>query len=111
VNDLYIYTLEKNKPIVIDIPSNPSKVVVTDGFHITRPLELTYNFAHVYCYKISCAIEDDQLLTGLVLVIFFYALGLATQMLFLYLLSCLPLLYLLFLYYVNRKEFIQITQA
>lgn len=82
--------------------------MVTDGFHITEPVELQYNFARTYWYKVGCAIEDDQLLIGLVLMIFFYLLGLATNMVVLYILSCLPLLYLLFLYYINRREFIQI---
>jgi hypothetical protein len=111
VNGVYIYSLVREKPIVIDIPANPSRVVVTDGFHITRPLELVYSTKRTYYFKVVCAIEDEQLLVGFVLIVILFAMGTTSGILLLRLLSLVPVLYFLFLYYINRKEFIQIRPA
>lgn len=111
VNGSYIYSMTKNKPVVIDMPTNPSKLVVTDGFHITQPIELTYSPKHTRFFKIVCAIEDDQLLVGLIIIGLLYAMGATSGMIILQLLSMAPVIYFLFLYYINRKEFIRLRPA
>lgn len=90
--------MEKNHP----------SIVVTDGFHFTKPLELVYHHLHTYYFKIVCAIDDTQLIAGFGLLALFYLMGFVTGFLVLKLLSLFPIIYFLFLYYINRKEFIQI---
>ncbi|MGN6164932.1 MAG: hypothetical protein ACTHOF_10370 [Flavisolibacter sp.] len=108
VNGTYIYSLVRSKPIVVTIPTNPSRIVVTDGFHITRPLELTYSQSRIYYFQIVCGIENDQFLIGSIIGFLVYMMGATSGMIFLQLLSTTPILYFLFLYYIKRKEFIQI---
>jgi hypothetical protein len=108
VNGTYIYSLVKNKPIIVSIPTNPSKIVVTDGFHITKPLELTYSHTCTYYFQIVCGIENDQLLVGTIIGGLVYMMGATSGMILLQILSVSPIIYFLFLYYINRKEFIQI---
>lgn len=108
VNGTYIYSLVKNKPIIVSIPTNPSKIVVTDGFHITKPLELTYSHTRTYYFQIVCGIENDQLLVGTIIGALVYMMGATSGMILLQILSVSPVIYFLFLYYINRKEFIQI---
>jgi hypothetical protein len=108
VNGTYIYSLVKNKPIIVSIPTNPSKIVVTDGFHITKPLELTYSHTRTYYFQIVCGIENDQLLVGTIIGGLVYMMGATSGMILLQILSVSPIIYFLFLYYINRKEFIQI---
>lgn len=95
--------------MIISVEKNNPKIVVTDGYHFTKPLELVYHHLHTYYFKIVCAIDDTQLLAGLCVLILFYLMGFATGFFILKLLSLFPILYFLFLYYINRKEFIQIT--
>ncbi len=90
------------------MPTNPSRVVVTDGYHITQPLELGYTAKQPIFFKIACVIEDDQLLVGMIMMALIYAMGFTSGMVFLQLLSMAPVVYFLFLYYINRKEFIRI---
>ena len=111
VNGHFIYSLVKNRPIVIDMPTNPSRLVVTDGFHITPPIELTYSPKKTMFFKVVCVIEDDQLLVGFIIIVLLYAMGATSGIILLQLLSMLPVLYFLFLYYINRKEFIQLRPA
>jgi hypothetical protein len=108
VNGKDIYTLPPDKPVVISLSENKAKLVATDGYHITKPLELSYHLPHTYYLKVICAIDNNLLITGVVLLIIFSLVGLISNIAFLQVLSFVPVLYFLFLYYINRREFIKI---
>jgi hypothetical protein len=111
VNGKDIYTLPPDKPVVISLSENKAKLVATDGYHITKPLELSYHLPHTYYLKVICAIDNNLLITGVVLLIIFSLVGLISNITFLQVLSFVPVLYFLFLYYINRREFIKIQIA
>lgn len=111
VNGRDIYTLPPDKPVIISLTQKQAKLVVTDGFHITKPLELSYHLPHTYYVKVVCAIDNNLLITGVVLLVLFSLVGLVSDVPFLRFLSFIPILYFLFLYYIKRKEFIRITVA
>jgi hypothetical protein len=108
VNGSQIYPVRHGQRVVISVDKNNPKIVVTDGYHFTKPLELVYHHLHTYYFKIVCAIDDTQLVAGFSILVVFYLLGFFTGFFALKLLSLFPILYFLFLYYINRKEFIQI---
>ena len=108
INGTEIYPVKQGQRVIIPLESNNPKVVVTDGYHFTKPLELVYHHLHTYYFKIVCAIDDTQLLAGCCVLVLFYLMGFVTGIFVLKLLSLFPVLYFLFLYYINRKEFIQI---
>ncbi|MBD0278177.1 MAG: hypothetical protein M3342_11155 [Bacteroidota bacterium] len=105
---MHIYPLEKNKPIVIPILANHPKIVITDGFHHTKPLELVFHHIHTYYFKVVCAIDDYQLVAGSVLLLLLFFIGLVSGSILIQIGSFSPILYFLFLFYINRHEFIQI---
>ncbi|HVZ56582.1 MAG TPA: hypothetical protein VG870_07985 [Chitinophagaceae bacterium] len=107
VNDHDIYPIRRGEKLVIPLSENNPRVVITDGMHITKPLELIFHHVHTYYFKIVCAIDDFQLIAGLALMVVFALLALATGFLAFKVLSIFPLLYVLFLYYINRKDFLQ----
>jgi len=111
VNDKEIYPLVSNKPVIIEIKDDSTQITVTDGFHFTKDIKLDFRRPSFYRLKVVCAIDDMQLLTGFFLLAIFYLLGFYTGLLPLKLLSFLPLIYFLFLYYINRKEFIRVKPA
>ena len=108
VNGKDIYTLPPDMPVIIPLSEKKVKLVATDGFHITKPLELNYHLPHTYYLKVVCAIDNNLLLTGVVLLLLFSMVGLISEIPFLRALSFVPILYFLFIYYIKRKEFIQI---
>ena len=108
VNGKDIYPVRHGERVVISVDRNNPKIVVTDGYHFTKPLELVYHHLHVYYFKIICAIDDTQLLAGCGLLTLFYLMGFVTGFFVLKLCSLFPILYFLYLYYINRKEFIQL---
>jgi hypothetical protein len=109
VNGREIYPLNNTKPVVIPVQANHPRIVITDGYHITTPLKLIYKELPVYCFKVTCAISDRQLLAGFLVLALFYLSGFYTGLLVLKVFSFLPLIYLLTFYYLNRKEFIRLV--
>jgi hypothetical protein len=108
VNGNAIYQLEKERSIVIPLESNRPQLVVTDGFHYTQSLEVACNRITTYYLKVVCAIDDNLIAVGLLLLGLFYIVGLVSGILLLQCLSFLPIIYFLYYYYVNRKEFIKV---
>jgi hypothetical protein len=110
VNNKEIYPLNNTEPVIIEVKDKHPRIVVTDGFHFTRPIDLTYKQPSYYHFKVVCSIDDLQLLGNAFVLIVFYLLGFFTDTFVLKLLSFLPILYLLFAYYIDRNSFIQIKQ-
>ena len=111
INGKIIYPLEKGKPVVVPLSANYPQVVVTDGFHFTGPVQITYKKANVFYLKVGCVIEDDQLIFGLILLGIFYAAGLTSDLLVLKLMSFLPVVMFLYFYYGKRKAFLNLKPA
>ena len=78
VNGNSIYRLEKAHPVMVALESSVVQVIVTDGFHYTTPLLIHSNDQLIQQVSVSCAIDDDQLVIGLILLILFYAAGLSS---------------------------------
>ena len=108
VNGKEIYPLANTRPVVIPVYDNNPRIVVTDGYHITKPLKLIYKDLHTYCFKVGCAISDLQLFIGFFVLTVLYLSGIYTGLLALKVFSFFPLIYLLAFYYLNRKDFIRL---
>jgi len=109
INGTEIYPLASNRPVTITVDANNPKVVITDGYHFTKPVELVYHHLNTYYFKVICVIDDVQLIAGSMLLAVLYLLGFYTGVFVIKLFSFAPLIYFLFFYYINRKDFIQIT--
>lgn len=94
---------------MIRVTQNNPKVVITDGYHVTKPMELVYHHLHTYYFKVICVIDNMQLLAGFFLMAVLFLVGLYSGIFIIKLASMLPILYFLFFYYINRKDFLQIT--
>lgn len=94
---------------MIPVTENNPRLVVTDGFHITKPLKLVYKDMPVYCFKVTCTINDLQLYIGSGVLAALYLSGMFTGIIVLKVFSFLPLIYLLAFYYLNRKDFLRLV--
>lgn len=108
VNGNQIYQLDKEQSVVIPLENNRPKLVVTDGFHYTQSLEVACQRITTYYLKIVCAIDDNLIAAGMVLLGLFYIVGLVSGIPLLQALSFLPIIYFLYYYYINREEFIKV---
>jgi hypothetical protein len=103
-----ICPLEKNQNIIIPAHSSHSKIVATDGFHYTNPIDVDHKNKRIRFVKVGCAIDDNLLITGLVLLVLFYIVGITSGIAFLTLLSIVPILYFLYLYYIKKHRFLHV---
>jgi hypothetical protein len=110
VDNKQIYPLYNDQPVIIEVPDNHTKIVVSDGFHFTKPIELNYTQPSFYYFKVVSPVNDLQLLGGAFIMMFFYLLGFITGLLLIKLISFIPIFLLLAIYYFNRKSFIQLRQ-
>ena len=108
VNGTHIYGLEKAQPVIVPLLTNTAHIVVTDGFHITYPMEVSWRHHPVQHLSVACAIEDDHLIGGLFLLLLFYAAAITSGVLFLKIMSFVPIAAFLFLYYFRRKSFLRV---
>jgi hypothetical protein len=108
VNNKDIYPLTTTDPVIIEVENDHPRIVVTDGFHFTKPIELVYKQPSYYHFKVVCSIDDFQLLANFIVLVFFYLLGFFSGVFVIKLLSFLPIAYLLFAYYIDRNSFIQV---
>ena len=106
-----IYPLPNRKRIIIPVEKSNFNIVITDGFHITKPLRLSYDQPGYFNFEVTCIVDDLALLGGTFMLIVFYLLGLFTGFLILKLLSFLPVIFLLFFYYINRRNFLKLAKA
>ena len=108
INGREIYPLQNSKPVLIPVTENNPRIVITDGYHITKPLKLVFKELHTYCFKVGCVISDWQLGAGFIVIAGLYLGGFFTGLLVMKVLSFIPLIYLLLFYYLNRKDFIRL---
>ena len=111
VNNNEIYPLLDTEPVVIPLEKDKPRIVVTDGFHFTKPMELNFKQPAYFNFNVVCAIDDFQLLAALLILAIFFMLGFLTGFFILKVLSFTPILWVLFYYYFNRKNFIRIVSA
>lgn len=110
VNNKDIYPLLDTAPVIIPLEDDHSKIVVTDGFHFTKPIDLVFKQPSYFNFNVVCAIDDFQLWAAAAMLIILYLLGFFTGIFIIKLLSFLPIIWFLF-YYINRKDFIKIVRA
>ncbi|MGZ8557218.1 MAG: hypothetical protein ACXWWC_02740 [Chitinophagaceae bacterium] len=95
VNSMEIYPLLNEQPVLIPVEKDHPKIVVTDGFHFTKPLELVYDQPGYFNFELTCIVDDLKLLGGSFLLVILYLLGSFTGFLVLKLLSFLPVFFFL----------------
>ena len=110
VNGKEIYPLLNDQPVLIEIDKNLTNIIISDGFHFTKPIELKYTEPSYYHFKIVSPVNDLQLLGGTFVMFFLYLLGFLTGFLLIKLLSFIPIVLFLMIFYLNRKSFIQVKQ-
>lgn len=103
-----IYQLDKESSVVIGCSNSRPRIVVTNGFHHSPCFEVMYNQVQEYHFNVACALDDNLLAAGGLLLILLYIAGLTSGIILLKVISFLPILYFLYIYYIKRDEFIQV---
>lgn len=109
VNGKHIYPLADSRPVVVKVNQNNPRIVITDGYHISKPAKISFTDADICCFKVECAVNDTQFYVAFALMAVAYLLGMFTGFILLKVFSFLPVIYLLAFYYMNRKDFFRLV--
>lgn len=109
VNNKDIYPLLNDEPVLVPVSTTKPVLVATDGFHHSKPLRLLYKEPGYCTVYVTCRIENAQLWVAASLLVFLYFSGFLMDVLFLKIMSFVPILIVLFAYYINRKNFIKLV--
>lgn len=106
VNDRDIYPLKEKQPATITVRTNPVKIVITNGFHASKPLLLNTYVQHKYALQADCLLDNIRLGYGFFLVFLLFGMYWITSMRVFQIAANLPVLYMLYLVYFRRKDFL-----
>ncbi|MFN8243433.1 MAG: hypothetical protein U0X40_05205 [Ferruginibacter sp.] len=109
VNDKEIYECREKEPVIIPCREDSIKLVVTNGFHSSRVLQLRRQPGMRF-FEVEGFIDNVQLLTGIAIMLFFGMIYIFTGLHFFLFFANIPLLVMLYLLYVRRRHFILIHQ-
>lgn len=108
VNDTHLYQLKEQEPLVIDEHRLPVKLVAKNGFHFSKPKHINTPVADTVLIGIGCRADNGTLWGGLIFSALFFAIVFATGFYPVLVLANLPLLYLVYLFFITPNEFITI---
>ena len=107
VNDHDIYEFREKRPVIISCSGEVMKLVVTNGFHYSRVVKVKCK-PGFHFYEVESFIDNIQLLTGLVMTFLFFGIYIFTGAILFMIFANMPLLMMLFIFYIRRKDFIQV---
>jgi hypothetical protein len=108
VNDHDIYECKEKEPVIINCSEKVYKIIAVNGFHSSRKLVIN-NKPGIRIYEIGSYIDNVQLATGLVMTLLFFLIYIFSGILFFLFFANVPLLVMLYIFYVKRGEFIRVN--
>jgi hypothetical protein len=107
VNGKDIYELKEKQPLMIGNTLPVTRIIITNGFHHSREISISLK-PGTHFFEIESRLDDIQLLTGLLLVLFSFVIFIVTGVRLFMVFANLPILIFIWFYYFSRKNFIQI---
>ena len=105
INGKDIYQLEKRTPAVIDIYENTCTVTITDGFHHSKVFYVKFDDRKHMRLKISSILDNGRLVFILLITTILFLMAFLNELFWVKIISFVPVLLALYLYYVRRKSF------
>lgn len=86
----------------------PLKLVAKNGFHFSKPKTITKHNGDSILIGIGCEADNGRLWGGILFSILLFSIFFVTGFYFVLLLANLPLIYLVYKFFLKPKEFITI---
>jgi hypothetical protein len=111
VNGTDIYPLKAGRPVLISVLTNPVKITITNGFHYSQPVMLNTYVQEKYALTAGCLVDNFRLGYSIFLLFFLFGMYWITGMRLFQIVANLPILYMLYLLYFRRRQFIFLGMA
>ena len=109
IDDKNIYDLAEGAPLLISPGKLPVKIIAQNGYHSSRPFYINDNTGDPLYIKIGCNADNEQFWGCIILSLFFFMLFFITSFIFVLFIANIPLLFLVYQFFLKHKEFITIT--
>lgn len=93
--------------MVIPCGQQVTTLIITNGFHHSRVVSVKCR-PGIHFYEVESFIDNVQLLTGLAMTLLFFGIYILSGIVFFMLFANVPLLIMLYLFYIKRNSFIQV---
>lgn len=110
INDTQIYELIEERPLLINCDQLPMKITAKNGFHFSKPLYITKEFTPPLYIDVGCEADNGRLWGGVLISALLFVLFFALHLYIFMLLANLPLLYLVYIFFLKPKEFITVEK-
>lgn len=110
VNDNHLYQLKEQEPLLLDEHDLPIKLVAKNGFHLSKPFNIRKHTADNILIGVGCEVDNGRLWGGIIFSLFLFGIFWATDIYIVLLFANLPLLYLVYKYFLKPAEFITIER-
>lgn len=108
VNGTDIYPLREKEPVIITSGRHPTTLMVSNGFHYSPTVQLDTYANDKLALEVDCEIDNFRIGSAVFITFMLFAFYLVTGMRGLQIAANIPLLYLLWYFYFNRKKMIVI---
>ncbi len=110
INDTQLYELIEERPLLINCDQLPVKITAKNGFHFSKPLYITKEFTSPLYIDVGCEADNGRLWGGILISALLFVLFFALHLYIFMLLANLPLLYLVYLFFLRPKQFITVEK-
>ena len=110
INDHDLYELKEQSPLIIPADKLPIKIIVKNGFHLSKPYIITQPLTENYFIDIGCEADNERLWGSILTSTLLFVVFNATRLQFFLVIANLPLLYLVYKFFLRPKEFITVEK-
>jgi hypothetical protein len=100
-----IYYFEKGKPALLQLYHPNCSIIITDGFHYSKPFHINFQNKDHYRLRISSILDNGRLSFIIMLTAILFLLAFLNELSWIKFLSFIPVIVFLYFYYINRKNF------
>ena len=110
VNDHDLYELKEQRPLILPGDKLPVKIVVKNGFHLSKPYFITQPLTENYFIDIGCEADNERLWGSILTSVLLFVVFNATRLHVFMIMANLPLLYLVYKFFLKPKQFITVEK-
>jgi hypothetical protein len=110
VNDHDLYELKEQRPLIIPADKLPVKIIVKNGFHLSKAFIITKPLTENFFIDIGCEADNERLWGSILTSFLLFVVFNATKLQVFLIMANLPLLYLVYKFFLKPKQFITIEK-
>jgi len=108
VNDVHLYQLKEQEPLIIQEQPLPIKLMAKNGFHFSKPFYIKNQSSENILIGIGCEADNGRFWGGITFSVLSFVIFWITGYHLLLLLANFPLIYIGYKFFLRHKVFITI---